>query len=218
MRKRIAVFAAALVAVTLLIGCEPEVREVVVTQVVEKEVVVTEVVEVEGEQVEVTRVVKEEVMVEVTPTPPPLPEGGWVTEVSYADAEILNPLLSTDDASSIVHELLFGKAVNKDPFTGELIPDLVTHWDVSEDGQTYTFADGQSHKFSSEEAFMMGLYWGTESSREAIRQGWNATDQDVMMVLMLCGVAVLSIVTSSTWYPSARRSSWNMVRFPWISG
>ena len=139
MRKWIAVIAVALAAVTLLIACEPEVREIVVTQVVEKEVVVTEMVEVEGEQVEVTRVVKEEVMVEVTPTPPPLPEGGWVTEVSYSDAEILNPLLSTDDASSIVHELLFGKAVNKDPFTGELIPDLVTHWDVSDDGLTYTF-------------------------------------------------------------------------------
>lgn len=128
-------------AIGLLIACTPEVveKEVVVTQVVEKEVLVTEVVEVQGEQIEVTRVVKEEVIVEVTPTPPPIPEGGWVTEVSYSDAAILNPLLSTDDASSDVHERLFEKGIADDPFTGELIPVLVEGWEVSEDGLTYTF-------------------------------------------------------------------------------
>jgi peptide/nickel transport system substrate-binding protein len=122
-------------------ACEPEVveREVVVTELVEREVVVTEVVEREGEQVEVTRVVKEEVIVEVTPTPPPLPEGGYVTEVSFSDAKVLNPLLSTDDPSSIVHERLFEPALDADPFTGEPVPILVEGWEVSEDGLTYTF-------------------------------------------------------------------------------
>jgi peptide/nickel transport system substrate-binding protein len=124
-------------------ACQPEVVEkeveVVVTELVEKEVVVTELVEKAGEQVEVTRVVKEQVVVEVTPTPPPLPEGGYVTEVTFADAKVLNPLLSTDDPSSIVHERLFEPALDADPFTGEPVPILVEGWEASEDGLTYTF-------------------------------------------------------------------------------
>lgn len=136
------VTAAVLLMSLVLAACTPaetEVETVVVTEVVEKEVVVTEVVEVAGEEVEVTRIVKEEVIVEVTPTPPPLPEGGWVTEVSFADAAILNPILSTDAPSSDVHNLLFGAALRTEPFTGELIPDLTEGWEVSEDGLTYTF-------------------------------------------------------------------------------
>jgi len=139
-----------LLAVVVLIGstvvaCTPEVveKEVVVTEIVEieKEIIVTEIVEVEGEEriVEVTRIVKEEVIVEVTPTPPPIPEGGFVTELSFADAKILNPILSNDASSDDVHALLFGAALKTDPFTGEIIPDLTEGWEVSEDGLTYTF-------------------------------------------------------------------------------
>jgi ABC-type transport system substrate-binding protein len=143
MKKSIWLVAILVFAGLIVCACQPEVVEkeveVVVTELVQKEVVVTELVEKEGEQVEVTRVVKEQVIVEVTPTPPPLPEGGYVTEVSFSDAKVLNPLLSTDDPSSIVHERLFEPALDADPFTGEPIPVLVEGWEVSEDGLTYTF-------------------------------------------------------------------------------
>jgi peptide/nickel transport system substrate-binding protein len=104
-----------------------------VTRVVEGTPVVETVVETQVVEVE------KEVVVEVTPTPPPIPEGGFVTEVSFADAKILNPILSTDDSSSDVHELLFGAALDEDPYTGELVPELTEGWEVSEDGLTYTF-------------------------------------------------------------------------------
>ncbi len=142
MQKKYSLMMAILVIGSMfLAACQPEavIEQVEVTKLVEKEVVVTEVVEIEGEQVEVTRVVKEEVIVEVTPTPAPLPQGGFVTEVTFADAKILNPILSTDASSSDVHNILFGAALVTDPFSGELIPDLTEGWDVSEDGLTYTF-------------------------------------------------------------------------------
>jgi peptide/nickel transport system substrate-binding protein len=112
---------------------EPQIVEVEkeVTRVVEGTVVVETVVE--------TQVVEKEVIVEVTSTPPPIPEGGYVTEVSFSDAKILNPILSNDDASSDVHERLFEAALDQDPFSGELVPQLAKAWDVSEDGLTYTF-------------------------------------------------------------------------------
>jgi ABC-type transport system substrate-binding protein len=71
MKKWSIIAAIVMVALLVLVACEPEevikevIKEVIVTQVVEKEVVVTEIVEIEGEQVEVTRIVKEEVIVEV---------------------------------------------------------------------------------------------------------------------------------------------------------
>jgi len=68
-----------------------------------------------------------------------IPEGGWVTEVSFADADNLNPILSSDDMSSDVQSLLYGAAVVRDAQSGEWIPQLTTGWDVSEDGLTYTF-------------------------------------------------------------------------------
>ncbi|MBN1658129.1 MAG: hypothetical protein JXA93_06990, partial [Anaerolineae bacterium] len=68
-----------------------------------------------------------------------IPEGGWVTEVSFADADNLNPILSSDDMSSDVQNLMFGAAVVQDAQSGEWIPQLTTGWEVSEDGLTYTF-------------------------------------------------------------------------------
>ena len=42
---------------------------------------------------------------------------------------------------------------------------------------------GHTLRFNEEEAFMLGLYWGTETSRDAIREGHGMTDADVMKVL-----------------------------------
>jgi hypothetical protein len=47
----------------------------------------------------------------------------------------------------------------------------------------YRLENGTSYPVSPEGRFMIGLYWGIESSREAIRQGFGFTDNDVMMIL-----------------------------------
>ncbi len=147
-KKWASLFALSIVASVVLSACATptaEVVEKVVTQVVKETVVqketVKETVIVEGTpqvvEKEVTKVVEVEKV--VTPTPTAIPQGGFVTEVSFADAEILNPLLSTDNASYTVHQLLFGAALRTDSFTGEIVPDMTEGWEVSEDGLTYTF-------------------------------------------------------------------------------
>ncbi|MCG7985078.1 MAG: zeta toxin family protein [Candidatus Thiodiazotropha lotti] len=47
----------------------------------------------------------------------------------------------------------------------------------------YRVSDGRTLAVHPESRFMMALYWGTESSREAIREGIGVTDQDVEMIL-----------------------------------
>ncbi len=68
------------------------------------------------------------------------PGGVW-TRVSIADAELLNPILSSENASAAVNAMLFPGLIGGDPFTGELIPDgsMSESWDVSEDGLVWTF-------------------------------------------------------------------------------
>ncbi len=143
-KNRVASLFALLVVVAMIVSAcgptpEPQIVEVEkeVTRVVEGTPIVETVVEtvIETQVVEVEK----EIVVEVTPTPLPIPTGGFVTEVSFADAKILNPVLSTDDSSSDVHELLFGAALDTDPYTGELVPQLTEGWDVSDDGLVYTF-------------------------------------------------------------------------------
>jgi hypothetical protein len=51
------------------------------------------------------------------------------------------------------------------------------------DHKTYITDDGMEIDITSEHRFMMALYWGTESSRDAIRDGWNLTDSDVSRIL-----------------------------------
>ncbi len=85
----------------------------------------------------------------VPPPPTPVPltacelaggkEGGTYVEVSFADAENLNPILSVDTASRDNHMLLFDKLVVVDGDTLEVIPDLAESWEISDDGLTYTF-------------------------------------------------------------------------------
>ena len=43
--------------------------------------------------------------------------------------------------------------------------------------------NGNSIAFTAEARFMLGMYWGTESSRQAIRDGFGMTDNDVMNIL-----------------------------------
>lgn len=94
-----------------------------------EEVVETVVVEREGETI----------ILEVTPTPAPIPQGGTIVTSSFADAVILNPILSNDSPSAQVHDLMFVQMVDEDPFTGEIVGTAAESWDISEDGLEYTF-------------------------------------------------------------------------------
>jgi peptide/nickel transport system substrate-binding protein len=67
-------------------------------------------------------------------------QGGIFTQGSSADASILNPILSSDSASSNVHQFFFPALIGQDPWTGEFIPtELAESWDVSDDGLVWTF-------------------------------------------------------------------------------
>ncbi len=48
-----------------------------------------------------------------------------------------------------------------------------------DDAETITKENGQQDDFSSEEIFMMAVYWGTDSSREALMQGHELSEVDV---------------------------------------
>lgn len=67
--------------------------------------------------------------------------GGVWTRVSIADAELLNPILSSETGSSAVNAMLFPGLIGADPFTGEIVPDgsMSESWDVSDDGLIWTF-------------------------------------------------------------------------------
>ena len=111
-----------IIASFVLAACEPE--------------TVVETVEVEVEK-EVEVPVEVEVL--ITPTPEPIPQGGSMVESSFSDASILNPILSSDSASSDVHTKMFLGLLTVDEFSGEVIGEIADSWTVSEDGLTYTF-------------------------------------------------------------------------------
>ena len=67
-------------------------------------------------------------------------EGGVWTRVSSADATILNPILSSDSASSGIHNFLFPTLLGQDPFSGATVPtQMAESWDTSDDGLVWTF-------------------------------------------------------------------------------
>jgi peptide/nickel transport system substrate-binding protein len=126
-----------------------KVVEKVVTQVVKETVVqvetVKETVIVEGTpqvvEKEVTKVVEVEKEVVVTATPEPITvqKGGTIIGSTFADAEILNPILSVDTSSSAVNAMMFNGLTQTNPEDGTPMGDLAESWDVSEDGLTVTF-------------------------------------------------------------------------------
>ncbi|MBP8293235.1 MAG: hypothetical protein KAX65_10705, partial [Caldilineaceae bacterium] len=68
------------------------------------------------------------------------PGGVW-TRVSSADATIINPVLSSETASSAIEAMLFPGLIGQDHVTGEFTPEgsMSESWTVSEDGLTWTF-------------------------------------------------------------------------------
>jgi peptide/nickel transport system substrate-binding protein len=144
-----------LIGMLVLAACQPK------TVIVEKEVVkevekeVTKVVE---KEVEVTKVVKETVQVEVTPTPTAIPQGGFLNLTSIADADILNPFMSSDSASSEIEGYLWDSPFNTDPWTGETTPGLVESWDVTDGNKTVIFHVRQGVQWSDGEPITAADY------------------------------------------------------------
>jgi GNAT superfamily N-acetyltransferase len=54
---------------------------------------------------------------------------------------------------------------------------------VRTDDKTYVLDSGLTLDVNTESRFMMAVYWGTESSRDAIRDGYGLTDGDVSRIL-----------------------------------
>lgn len=69
---------------------------------------------------------------------------------------------------------------------------------AASDKKVYIKEDGGAIAMHSENRFMLALYWGTESSREAIRQGWGLTDADVAKILSDLTPQQLELV-NTTW-------------------
>jgi peptide/nickel transport system substrate-binding protein len=151
-KKWTVLLALTVVGVLVLGACQPQtvIVEKEVTKEVVKEVTKEVIKEVEKE-VEVTKIVKEEVEVEVTPTPTPIPQGGFLNLTSFADADILNPLMSSDSASSEISSYIWDSPFNTDPWTGETIPGMVESWDVTDGNKTVTFYVRQGMQWSDGE-------------------------------------------------------------------
>ena len=80
----------------------------------------------------------------------------------------------------------------------ELMGD-VSKVDLSrKDSQEFQLESGETWSFSSEEVFMMAVYWGTESSREAIMEGHGLTQGDVARILSTLTEPQLTLV-NATW-------------------
>ena len=109
MSKKRTMLALAAITILALAACRPQTviveRQVKVTQIVTQVVkeMVKETVVVAGTpkvvEKEVTKVVEVEKMVTPTPDPDRVTKGGTVIESTFADAEVLNPVLSVDNSS-----------------------------------------------------------------------------------------------------------------------
>jgi peptide/nickel transport system substrate-binding protein len=119
-------------------------------------------------EVEIDKPVEVEVL--ITPTSEPFPEGGFIVTSSFADAQVLNPILSSDAASSSVHRKLFLPLLERDPFSGELQGEIAESWTVSEDGLTYTFK------------LREGIYWtdGTPVTAKDVKFTYDAIGSDLV--------------------------------------
>ena len=129
--KRPVILGLLITASILLAACpapEPKIQTIVQTVVVKETVV---------ETVEVVQTVVQEKIVEVTPTPKGGPKATVRRDLGY-DPLSLDPSLATDSVSTDVIQNLFLGLTSFDG-QGNVEPEIVRDWDVSEDGLVYTF-------------------------------------------------------------------------------
>ncbi|MGI6208891.1 MAG: ABC transporter substrate-binding protein [Anaerolineae bacterium] len=111
-------------------------------EVIKETVVVTQPPEVIKETVVVTQppeVIKETVEVIVTPTPEAGAEPVTLDFVFGSEPPTVDPALSEDTTSVWLIEQMFLALTDYDDDTLEVVPELATDWEVSEDGTVYTF-------------------------------------------------------------------------------
>jgi len=136
-RTRLIAIATLALAALFLAACDtatiPVTRLVEVDKEVTKEIEVTRIV-VQEKEVEQTRIVT----VEVTPTPTPIPTGGYLITALSEDAETFNPIFAIDDSSIFVSSLLYGGMFQTDPHTGEPTCHFCSSWESTD--RTFTFA------------------------------------------------------------------------------
>ena len=168
MRSKIQPLVATLLSLLLLAACKSE-SAPPATRLVEVEIPVTAEVEVtrvvlQEKEVEATRVVQVEVP--VSPTPTPIPAGGFLMTARGEDAVVLNPILASDESSRFVISLLYGSMLRPDPFSGEMGCHLCTRWELN--GRTYTFtlrddifwSDGEPVTTDDFVYTYAALFWG----------------------------------------------------------
>jgi len=96
--------------------------------------------------------------------------GGWVFE------NILKPIQAAIDHKMRLQLEMFKEM---EGFMAEM-PNVGLR---DNDAMMYTKEDGTVEDYTSSEVFMMAVYWGTESSREALMQGHELTENDVMELM-----------------------------------
>jgi len=74
-------------------------------------------------------------------------DGGEYREALVGEIKYLNPILVNNDAEKSISGLLF-RGLIKIGVENEILPDLADHWDISSNGQNYTFYIKPGQKFS----------------------------------------------------------------------
>ena len=109
----------------------------------------------------------------------PVPEpGGTYTEAAVGSVGTLNPLLPESPTASDINRLIFSGLTRYNP-KRQLVPDLATSWDVSDDGKTYTFHLRHGVKWqdgvpftSSDVAFTLAAIQNPDS-RSPLASSWD---------------------------------------------
>jgi peptide/nickel transport system substrate-binding protein len=68
----------------------------------------------------------------------PVP-GDWLVQVTAADLDVLNPIISTDTTTQMVNGEIFEGLLQMNNYTLKLEPCLALAWEISPDKLTYTF-------------------------------------------------------------------------------
>ena len=107
---------------------------------------------------------------------------------------IMNDLVYAKVEQGFDHKIALSKRVYEDfdAKTQELSEIKIAR----HDGKEFKLDDGKTITLTTEDRFMLGLYWGTDSSRDAAREGFNLTDNDVMKILSTLSDAQLNMMNT----------------------
>lgn len=124
MRSKLFVFAALLIAASMVLGaCQPQATPETIIQTVI----------VEGTPQ----------VIEITATPAPVEEVAELKTIRFVtgpgDIPTLDPSLAEDTSSIQIAIETFGGLTRPDEVTNETLPGMAESWDISEDGRVYTF-------------------------------------------------------------------------------